>query len=403
MRATAQPPATSWEVVALAILAGAAAGLQVGKAPPSLPGLRAELGLDLVAAGWVASLFNAVGAAVGLFAGAAADRLGARGVTLACLGLLALGGLAGALAPNAPLLLAARLVESLGFVGVAVSGPKVILGAAAPADRGLALGAWGVYMPLGMAGAMLAAPPLLAAGGWRALWLAAAAAALVVLALFAWRAPSAPAAAGRFDWRAAGETLGRAGPWLLGACFACYSLQFFSVTVWLPTFLVERRGWAAPDAAVACAVVVAANALGNLASAWAMHRGVEPARLIAAAFLAMAAGAVLIFAAGAPDALRLPAAFAFTGLGGLLPAATLAAAPRYASTPAQAAIAGSVVVQCSNLGSLAGPPAMAATVGLLGGWSQAFWLNLGAGAAGLALAAALAAGTRRGRRRPGGR
>ena len=96
-----------------------------------------------------------------------------------------------------------------------------------------------------------------------------------------------------------------------------------------------------------------------------------------------------MFAPFAPDALRLPAAFLFSGLGGLLPAAALAGAAAQAAGPAQVAIAGGVAVQGANVGSLLGPPAMAFAVGLAG-WGGAYWLNLAAGALGLALAALLA-------------
>jgi predicted MFS family arabinose efflux permease len=373
---------TRWDLVALAIGAGAVAGLQVGKVPPSLPAMRPELALDMVTAGWAASLFNAVGAARGLFAGAAADRLGAKAVALAGLAMLAGGGFAGALAQDAATLLGARLFEGIGFVAVAVCGPKLIVAASAERQRGLALGAWGVYMPTGMAAAMLAAPVF---PGWRPLWLAAAGAAALFLALFAWRMPRAPARQRRFDWAAAGATLGRPGPWLLGGCFGCYSIQWFAVLTWLPSFLIERRGWDAGAAATATALVVAANALGNLASAAAMHRRVGPPSLIATAYLAMAAAAFCVFAPAAPDALLLPAAFLFSGVGGLLPAATLAAAAAEAATPAQVAIAGGVAVQGSNIGSLLGPPAMALVVGALG-WGGAYGLNLAAGALGLSLA-----------------
>ena len=68
METDAQPikAKTSWGIVWMALFAGIVAGLQVGKVPPVLSVLRNELGIDLVTAGWVASLFSGCGALLGM-------------------------------------------------------------------------------------------------------------------------------------------------------------------------------------------------------------------------------------------------------------------------------------------------------------------------------------------------
>ena len=59
--------------IVLALVAGLIAAAHVGKLPPALPAIRAELGLDLVTAGWLASMFSATGMITAVFLGAAAD------------------------------------------------------------------------------------------------------------------------------------------------------------------------------------------------------------------------------------------------------------------------------------------------------------------------------------------
>ena len=49
------PGKTRWGIVALAIAAGVVAAIQVGKVPPLITQLQADLDLSLVAAGWLAS------------------------------------------------------------------------------------------------------------------------------------------------------------------------------------------------------------------------------------------------------------------------------------------------------------------------------------------------------------
>lgn len=48
-------------VVAIAMLAAVIAAGDVGKLPPALPLTRAEFGLHIVTAGWLASIFSAIG------------------------------------------------------------------------------------------------------------------------------------------------------------------------------------------------------------------------------------------------------------------------------------------------------------------------------------------------------
>ncbi len=399
--AAAAEAGTRWDIVALALGAGILAGLQVGKVPPSLPILMADLGIDLVTAGWVASTFNAMGALLGVALGLVADRMGARLTLLSSVALLGLGSLWGGLAPGAGGLLASRVVEGLAFIGLTVAAPKIIAAVTRPADFGLALGIWGAYMPAGMAAAMLAAPALLATVGWRGLWLANAAVIAVFLLALAWgtrrarwTAPSDTSA--RFDRAAWRATLTRPGLWLYGACFALYTIPWFAITAWLPTFLIETQGHTMAAAASITAVIVAANVLGNLLAAWLMHRGARRWLLVGIAFVAIAVTTIGVLSDLTGAGAKIPFAFAFSILGGLLPASVLAGTAALAPTPGQVAMASGFAVQGSNLGGVIGPPLMAALVVAFGGWSQTWWLMVAAGGVGLVLVARLRVIERRG-------
>jgi nitrate/nitrite transporter NarK len=71
--ATGQPQTSEMiarpSVVAIALLAGILAAGHVGKLPPALPSIRAEIGLDIATAGWLASMFSATGALIAIFLG----------------------------------------------------------------------------------------------------------------------------------------------------------------------------------------------------------------------------------------------------------------------------------------------------------------------------------------------
>ena len=287
----ASATATRWDIVLMALGAGILAGFQVGKVPPALPVLRESLGLDFVTAGWLTSIYYAIGAALGVAVGLLSDRAGPRRLMLLGVAFLGAGSLLGGLVSGSTWLLIARFIEGFGFVGITVTAPKLIATAARPRDYGLAFGIWGAYMPIGMAIAMLMAPALLEAVGWRGFWLVSAALAALFMVALGWslhpRRWPATFDAEALDWPGVRATLIRVALWLFGLSFALYTLQWFAIMTWLPTFLIETQGRSAAGAAVWGAMVVASNALGNFAAAWLMHRRVRRWVLIGIAFCAM--------------------------------------------------------------------------------------------------------------------
>ena len=56
--------------------------------------------------------------------------------------------------------------------------------------------------------------------------------------------------------------------------------MFYAVAVWLPSYLIEAKGWTLTEAALGGAAVVAANIAGNVISAALMHRGVPRWKLL---------------------------------------------------------------------------------------------------------------------------
>ena len=372
------------------IASGVAASLHVGKVPPALPALRDELDLGLVTAGWVASIFNLIGAMLGIASGLAADRLGARRVLAAGLLFLIAGSVCGAAVDSGTALLATRILSGLGLVTVAVAAPGIIVAVAPPRDHGLALGAWSIYMPAGMAVAMLSAPLVLPGFGWRGMWLihAGLTAMVLVIVLAATRGVSGRAIAPR---RINTEALRRTGPWLLAAAFGCYTVQFFAVTTWMPTFLVESHGTTRGTAALAGGLVVAANIAGCLAGAWLLHRDVARWKLLAVTYLVMTPCAAGAFAAATPPGLVVVLAAVFSAVGGLLPAAILAGTTVHAPTRDHVATVNGFVVQGSHVGVVVGPPVFAMFVAAFGSWEQGWILMATLGVAGLGVTAGIRA------------
>ena len=359
--------------------------------PSALPLLQRELELTLFASSWLVSMFNLIGLALAMTFGLAADRIGAYRLCLLGLAGLALGGLVGAAAGSSAALLASRVVEGAGFVAVAVSAPALIAAATTPGERGLALGIWSSYMPFGTSLALALSPFLLAHVGWRGEWTAIA---ILTVAGMLWVARrgrqyhgvKGGARRSFADIRAA---LAQPVPWLLGVTFAAYTMQFYIVAVWLPTYLVTVRGVGLTESSLLTAIVVAANIIGNFYGGRLLHRHVPRGRMIIGGFLAIGIATAGIFAPFLADGGRLAATIAYSAVAGVIPAAVLSASVRYARSPAEAGTIQGLIVQISNFGTFLGPPLSAAVVTWTGRWESAFFVLAACTVVGLVLGAVI--------------
>lgn len=373
------------------VTGGVAAALHVGKLPPALPVLEQSLGLSLVQSGFLISLVQLAGMALGLLVGLAADGLGLKRMMVGGLLLLSLAGAAGGGARDAGALLAWRALEGLGFLLAAMPAPGLIRRLVAERDLGPALGWWGAYMPLGTALALVGGPLAMQAIGWSGWWWLLALVSLLAAWCIAWRVPgegkasAAPSAADRRDapaWpRRLAATLRARGPWLVALCFACYSAQWLAVIGFLPTVQVAS-GVGLVTAGAATALAAAANMVGNIVAGRMLRAGVAPSLLLAAGFTAMGLGALLAFtpdwsAVSRPWSWCLPLVFVllFSGCGGLVPGTLFALAVRLAPGPFAVSTTVGWMQQWSALGQFAGPPLVAwAAAGALG-WRASGWVT----------------------------
>ena len=119
---------TPWDLVGLLVLAGMVAAFHVGKAPPALPSIRADLGASLGQAGWLLSIVNLVTACGGMAIALTADRLGHRRLILFGTAVALLTSLMRRRCRRRPmLLLGLRVVEGLGFICVVVAIPPLLV------------------------------------------------------------------------------------------------------------------------------------------------------------------------------------------------------------------------------------------------------------------------------------
>ncbi|MDH3388975.1 MAG: MFS transporter, partial [Gammaproteobacteria bacterium] len=161
---------TSWPRVWVAFVAGCIGAFQIGKTFASLALIIDELGLSLIQAGLILSLFSLIAAFSGAAFGLFSDRIGHMRTALTGLLISAGGAFLGATASGIEVLLLSRLIEGFGFILAIVALPSLISGSSNDRSRPLAMGLWGAFMPAGIGASMLITPVLLEWHGWRGLW-----------------------------------------------------------------------------------------------------------------------------------------------------------------------------------------------------------------------------------------
>lgn len=282
-----------WLVLAAVFLASVAAVLAQFAAPPLLPVLMADFGVDIGQAGALMSVFSITGLLLALPAGLALQRFGpvATGAT-AMLSVIA-GSVLGIIAPDFTVLLVSRAVQGVGVGLIGVAAPAVVAAVFPPERRGTPMGIWAMWVPVGGVLMFLLAPPIAAAVGWRGVWFFAAAAATValvvyVVVVYVARLPRAIRGDAVADLRAglAGRDI-----WLLAATFALFGTMAGSVNSFVPTFLVTERGMDLAAAATMTALILVGAAVGSLLSGLVSDRIGSRRRVFV---LSCLVGAVLI-------------------------------------------------------------------------------------------------------------
>ena len=146
-------------VLAACVLASSMAFIDGSALTVALPKLRADFGADLASVQWIINGYVLALASLTLIGGALADVYGkARMLGVGCL-LFALASAACALAPSAPWLVAARVVQGIA-AAIVTPASLALIGATYPrGERSKAIGVWAAASAL-----TTAAGPVL--GGW---------------------------------------------------------------------------------------------------------------------------------------------------------------------------------------------------------------------------------------------
>lgn len=376
--------------VSLLLVAGILAGTQLGKIAPLVGWYHETVGLSLVTIGWLAALIGFFVAFAALPSAFVIDRFGGFRVFALSSMILFAGGLGVAGFHAAGLILAARLVEGVGYLFLVVVIPTLAAEISPPAFRGPALAVWGGFVPIGFAIADFSARAMVPrAGPETFLWLAILAFGIFALpaGLLLRRMPPKVRAArpeATSEKSAFRSTLSPA-LFCIAAAFGFYVVLSLAFFTFLPSFGL-RKGEALMLAAGAIALVVP---LGNIATGAAVGgRGPRFIAVLIAIGFAFSALAAPIFYSADGTSLVTVSAVGFAFFGGVVASALFAAIPFVVPGNGSSAIAIGFIAQSGGIATLIAPP-LAGLIVESKGWPALGWLLCLVSLAGLAAIAPL--------------
>jgi MFS family permease len=317
----------------------------------------------MVTAGWLTSAFSVTSALLTIPAALVLSRLGLKTVGLFAMGSTFLGAIVGALAPNATALLLGGVIEGIGFSLISVLAPTAISEWFEPRERGLPMGIWTAWVPVGNAIMFNLAHPLLSALGWRSVWWLGAVLALVAGVLYGLVVTSPPGAAQpkQTSPRSFGRMLLNPLSWLLGLAFGAFGFSLIGYNTWVSSFLTETMSIDAASASFFASLMFLAAIPANGIAGWVITRIKNRHSLLPVAFLIT--GLLFFWSFRLRDVRAVVPYMLLLGfVSNFVPAATFTLAPETMPNPEFAGLAVAIVMAISTLGSLGGPPILGAVV-----------------------------------------
>lgn len=262
-------------ILATVYLAGIAASLNQFKVPPLMSVLRQELHFDLSSAGLMMSVFAIVGVFLALPSGFILRRLGQKKTILTALGALLLGSLLGGSSVNASSMLLSRIIEGTGMCLISVAAPAAIASWFPEHKRGVPMGVWSTWVPLGSIVMLLAAPALNNAGGWKSVWWGAAVYTALMFCIVAMTFRSPDAADKESDdtsWGSFASDCAVRDIWLLSLVFMLFNIMILAVCTFMPVFLEFRHQFSYEKASAVTSLFLVACLIVGPATGVIIHK-----------------------------------------------------------------------------------------------------------------------------------
>lgn len=368
-------------ILALIFFTSLAATLNQFKVPPVMPAIMASLSLSIGGSGWLMSIFSLVGVILALPACTLINKLGLKTTGIIALFTLSAGSLLGFFAEEINVMLLSRAIEGMGMCLISVMAPAAIALWFPPQKRGIPMGVWSCWVPLGAITMFNLAPRIATLGSWQSIWLYTALysfALLVVFSLF-FRLPASQPSAGYQECEAPilDTATTRNSPWrnrniwLLALTFGLFNIVVLSINTFLPNYWYEALAVTPEKAAsLASLIMVVALITGPISGLISDAIGSRKTLFLLGLLLCALSVALPFYQA------EQFLVVSIIGLGlafGMVPTAVFSAAPEIMDSPLHAGMGVAIITFGQNIGMFIGPALFGLLVEFLG-WSVAGYL-----------------------------
>lgn len=257
-------PGRAWAVLAVTYFCSVCAPLCQFKVPASASWLFqtfGPVGLDSVTFGLLMSALSIIGVVLAFPAAWIAKGMGLKNTILLSMACLGVGSAVFGGASSLAVLMLGRFLEGVGLGLIGVAAPSCVTIWFPARKRGLALGIWSTWVPLGSVLAFNVVPPMAAAGGFQLPMFVLAGACAFAFLLFALVFKMPAGAAG--DMGIEGtmlqsmKLLKNRRVWILGIIFFLFSFAVIGVeNTYYNTFLEQNLGYDAQTAGTLTSVTM---------------------------------------------------------------------------------------------------------------------------------------------------
>ena len=253
-------PPYAWVILVVVFLASVAAPLNQTKVSPLLSVIKEDLNMSLGLSGWLNSVFAFTGLILALPTGIFLKRFGPKIMGIIALSCLAVGAILGAVSNSAGLLIFSRVIEGNGLGLISVVGPAVVAMWFPPEKRGIPMGIWATWFPVGALTMYLFAPMMAESFGWQFVWWFGAGFAILALVLYIIFMRMPPGMERTAQQKTQSSILSELVStikllnnrqiWMLGIGFGLFTLPGMAIGTFYPTFLREVRGYSLSQASI---------------------------------------------------------------------------------------------------------------------------------------------------------
>lgn len=380
-------PAKAWAVLAVTYLASVCAPLCQFKIPPLASWLFPAFhgALDAVSFGTLMSAIAIIGVILAFPAAFIAKKMGLKNVILLSVACLGVGSAIGGFASTLELLMFSRLLEGVGIGLIGVAAPSCVTIWFPRKMRGIALGIWATWVPVGSVLAFNTVPAMAAAGGYQLPFFVIAVVCAVAFVLFAivFTMPEGASADMGVEgsFKESFKYLKNRRIWILGAVFFLFSFATIGImNTYYNTFLESQLGMDAQSAAffsslIMAISIVAAPVTGRISDKVPIGRKYLVGIVMMVILLPTA---FFMFNTGAGAMTIMWAVIILQGIGGGMCGGSLRPmAPIVMPQTAMGATMGMAIMQfCQNMGSAVGSPLFGAVMSSCGWQMSSLILQL---------------------------